>query len=47
MYKWYSFDYFLDSMVRLGFESIALWGGPPHFNVTIFLIRTVEILTER
>ena len=32
MYKWYSFDYFLDSMVRLGFESIALWGGPPHFQ---------------
>lgn len=32
MYKWYSFDYFLDSMVELGFESISLWGGPPHFD---------------
>lgn len=32
MYKWYSFDYFLDSMERLGLESIALWGGPPHFQ---------------
>lgn len=32
MYKWYSFDYFLDSMERLGFERIALWGGPPHFQ---------------
>lgn len=32
MYKWYSFDYFLESMEELGFESISLWGGPPHFD---------------
>lgn len=32
MYKWHSFAYFLESMERLGFESIALWGGPPHFS---------------
>ncbi len=30
-YRWYSLDYFLDAMAELGFESIALWGGPPHF----------------
>ncbi len=30
-YRWYSFDYFLDSMRELGYESIAIWGGPPHF----------------
>lgn len=32
MYKWYSFEYFLNSMEELGFESISLWGGPPHFD---------------
>ncbi len=30
-YRWYSFDYFLDAMQELGFRSIAVWGGPPHF----------------
>lgn len=32
MYKWHSFEYFLDAMEELGFESISLWGGPPHFD---------------
>lgn len=32
MYKWHTFDYFLESMEELGFESISLWGGPPHFD---------------
>ncbi len=32
MYKWYSFEYFLEAMESLGFESIFLWGGPPHFD---------------
>lgn len=32
IYRWYPFEYFLDSMVELGLESISLWGGPPHFD---------------
>ena len=32
IYKWYSFEYFLDAMQELGFESISIWGGPPHFD---------------
>jgi len=32
IYKWHTFEYFLESMEELGFESISLWGGPPHFD---------------
>ena len=32
-YKMFSFDYFLDSMNRIGFESIELYGASPHFYV--------------
>ena len=28
IYKWHTFEYFLDAMEELGFESIFLWGGP-------------------
>jgi protein FrlC len=36
-YNFFSFEYFLDSMVRVGAESIELWGGFPHiyFDSTI------------
>lgn len=27
----YSLDYFMDSMEMYGYETIALWGGAPHF----------------
>lgn len=30
-YGHYPFEYFLDSMVRLGIKNIELWGGSPHF----------------
>ncbi len=30
-YKNYSLDYFLASVQRIGYESVAFWGGPPHF----------------
>lgn len=30
-YMKYSLDYFLDAQERLGFESIELWAGAPHF----------------
>ncbi|MEH7247639.1 sugar phosphate isomerase/epimerase family protein [Neobacillus niacini] len=30
-YKNYSLDYFLNAQQSIGFTSIALWGGPPHF----------------
>ncbi len=32
MYKWYSLEYFFDAMEELGFESVSIWGGPPHFD---------------
>lgn len=27
----YSLDYFFDAMERCGYETVALWGGAPHF----------------
>lgn len=33
VYKFYSFDYFLDSMERLGYESIEILPNAPHFYV--------------
>ena len=27
----YSLDYFMDSMEMCGYETVALWGGAPHF----------------
>lgn len=32
-YKRYSLDYFLNSVQRIGYESVAFWGGPPHFSL--------------
>ena len=32
IYKWHSFEYFLDSMEELGLSAISIWGGPPHFD---------------
>lgn len=29
----YSLDYFLETQHRLGFETVALWGGAPHFDL--------------
>lgn len=30
-YLFYSLDYFLDKQAELGFKTIELWGGAPHF----------------
>ena len=30
-YKRFSYDYYLDVMERLGFTTLELWAGPPHF----------------
>ncbi len=30
-YLFYSLDYFLDTQQKLGFKTIELWGGAPHF----------------
>lgn len=30
-YLFYSLDYFLDAQKELGFKTIELWGGAPHF----------------
>ena len=32
-YRYFSFDYFLDSMERIGFQSVEIWGASPHFYV--------------
>lgn len=29
----YSVDHFFDSMERAGYETVAFWGGPPHFRL--------------
>ncbi len=33
VYKFYSFDYFLNAMERLGYESIEVLPNAPHFYV--------------
>lgn len=32
-YRFYSFDYFLNSMAALEYENIELWGAAPHFYI--------------
>ena len=32
-YANFSVDYFFDAMERAGFETVAFWGGPPHFRL--------------
>lgn len=32
-YRYFSFDYFLESMERIGFQSVEIWGASPHFYV--------------
>ena len=32
-YQFYSFDYFLDSMAKIGIKNIDIWTGYPHFLV--------------
>lgn len=32
-HKQYSLEYFLNSMEREGYVSVAFWGGPPHFEL--------------
>lgn len=44
-YCHYPFDFFLDSMTRLGIRNIELWGGSPHFyteDFTCEMIRGVK-----
>ena len=30
-YRYFSFEYFLESQLRAGFQNIELWAGSPHF----------------
>lgn len=33
IYRHFSLEYFLDSVARIGYQSVAFWGGPPHFFI--------------
>lgn len=37
-YLFYSLDYFLDKQAELGFKTIELWGGAPHFYLYLSLV---------
>ncbi|MDD2955603.1 MAG: TIM barrel protein [Oscillospiraceae bacterium] len=41
-YSFFSLEYFLDSMVRVGAESIELWGGFPHLYFDDVIHPSVE-----
>lgn len=41
-YKHYSFEYFLDAMVRYGFKNIEIWGASPHFYVDDMSIQDIR-----
>lgn len=34
-YRYFSFDYFLDSMERIGFQSVEIWGASHIFTSRI------------
>ncbi len=51
-YAQYSFNYFLDSMKRLGISNIELWGASPHFYLNDLKLSDIkeikkEIVTRR
>lgn len=43
-YWHYPFDYFLDSMNRIGLENIEIWGGSPHFDIEDFSSAQIRAL---
>lgn len=46
-YRNYSLDYFLDAQERVGFESIELWGGIPHFYLDPTSYEDCKILKKK
>lgn len=46
-YFHFPFDYFLDSMVRLGISNIELWAASPHFYVDDLKIASVNRIKKK
>ena len=43
----YSVEYFLDSMVREGFQNIEIWGAMPHYYAEYFTLPMVRELRKK
>lgn len=46
-YKRYSLDYFLDSVERLGYETIELWASGPHLNLEDFSLSKLNEVKKK
>ncbi len=46
-YLFYSLDYFLDTQKELGFKSIELWGGAPHFYLDSIGYEDVKVVKKK
>lgn len=46
-YLYYSLDYFLDVQQELGFKSIELWGGAPHFYLDTMGYEDVKAVRKK
>lgn len=46
-YRQYSFDYFLDAVERIGYSSVAVWAGPPHFHIDCESYQSVRELKHK
>ncbi len=46
-YMNFSLDYFLDAQERVGFESIELWGGAPHFYLDPTCYEDCRVLKQK
>ena len=46
-YPLYSFDYFLNSMERMGVKQIELWAADPHLYFGDFTLTQVETLGKK
>lgn len=46
-YRYYSLDYFLDCQHELGFRTIELWGGAPHFYLDTMSYQDVGVVRKK
>ena len=46
-YRQYSFDYFLDTIARIGYTSVAIWAGPPHFHIDAEGYEDIKVLRRK
>ncbi|MGO5025153.1 sugar phosphate isomerase/epimerase family protein [Mediterraneibacter faecis] len=46
-YLFYSLDYFLDKQAELGFKTIELWGGSPHFYLDSMGYQDAKVVRKK